>query len=103
MLLCLVLLMQPLCLTASATETQPSETETVSTQESLEETIPKVNATFGNVCIANGCRTIDGMVSLISGEYTCPTARGVFVFEKNTGTVVYSHNPDLKMSPGTLI
>ena len=102
-LICSVLLMQSLCLTAFATESQPGESESVSTQESVEETTPKVNATFGNVCVANGCRTIDGMVSLISGEYTCPTARGVFVFEKNTGTVVYSHNPDLKMSPGTLI
>ena len=100
-LLCLVLLVQPMCLTVYAAETQSSET--AAAQETTGETTPKVNATFGNVCIVNGCRTIDGMVSLMGGEYTCPTARGVFVFEKNTGTVVYSHNPDLKMSPGTLI
>ena len=102
-LLCLVLLVQPMCLTGYAAQTQSSETETAAAQETTGETTPKVNATFGNVCIVNGCRTIDGMVSLMGGEYTCPTARGVFVFEKNTGTVVYSHNPDLKMSPGTLI
>ena len=103
-LLCLILLLQLTCLPVSAVETQqPSENGVVSAQGSTEETTPKVNATFGNVCIVNGCRTIDGMVSLLGGEYTCPTARGVFVFEKNTGTVVYSHNPDLKMSPGTLI
>ena len=102
-LLCLVLLVQPMCLTGHAAQTQSSETETAAAQETTGETTPKVNATFGNVCIVNGCRTIDGMVSLMGGEYTCPTARGVFVFEKNTGTVVYSHNPDLKMSPGTLI
>ena len=103
LLLCLVLLVQPLCLTSFATETLPSETEIAAAPETAGETTPKVNASFGNVCIVNGCRTIDGMVSLMGGEYTCPTARGVFVFEKNTGTVVYSHNPDLKMSPGTLI
>lgn len=102
-LLCLVLLFQVIWLPVSATETQPSETEAAPSEETAGYTIPETNATFGNVCIANGCRTIDGMVSLMGGEFTCPTARGVFVFERNTGTVVYSHNPDLKMSPGTLV
>lgn len=71
--------------------------------EETEATTPQVTAEFGYVCINNGCRTIDGMVSLMGNEYMCETARGVFVFEKNTETVVYSHNPDLKMSPGTLV
>ena len=101
--LCLVLLMQMFPLTASATQTEPVETESVQTEETAEYTIPETNATFGHVCISNGCRTIDGMVPLMGGEYTCPTAQGVFVYERNTGTVVYSHNPDLKMSPGTLV
>lgn len=101
--LCLMLLIQTLCVPVSAAETAPSQTESIPVSETEEYTIPQTNATFGNVCISNGCRTLDGMVSLMGGEYTCPTAQGVFVYEKNTQTVVYSHNPDLKMSPGTLV
>jgi len=101
--LCLVLAAQLFALPAFAEETVPSATETEPSAETEAAAIPETNASFGSVCIANGCRTVDGMVSLMGGEYTCETARGVFVYEKNTGTVVYSHNPDLKMSPGTLI
>ena len=103
LILSLLLMVQVFCVPASATESLPSETQTVPAQETEAYEIPETNATFGNVCIANGCRTIDGLVSLMGGEYTCPTARGVFVYEKRTGTVVYSVNPDLKMSPGTLV
>lgn len=103
LILSLLLMVQVFCVPASATESLPSETQTVPAQETEAYEIPETNATFGNVCIANGCRTIDGLVSLMGGEYTCPTARGVFVYEKKTGTVVYSVNPDLKMSPGTLV
>lgn len=102
-ILCACLVLQLFCLPAMAAETDPSATETTAPVETEEVPIPESDASFGSVCIANGCRTIDGMVSLMGSEYTCETARGVFVFEKNTGTVVYSHNPDLKMSPGTLI
>ncbi len=102
LLLCLLLLVQSFVVTAFATESEPSASETQSA-ETTQSTIPETTASFGSVCIANGCRTIDGMVSLAGSEYTCETARGVFVFERNTGTVVYSYNPDLKMSPGTLI
>lgn len=101
--LCLLLALQLFSVPAHATESTPSATETQSTMETTEATIPESSAAFGSVSILNGCRTLDGMVSLMGGEYTCETARGVFVYEKNTGTVVYSYNPDLKMSPGTLI
>ena len=88
MILVLLLVMQIICVPVFATETAPSETQTEPPQETTEYTIPEVNATFGNVCVSNGCRTIEGMVSLMGGEYVCPTAQGVFVYEKNTGTVV---------------
>lgn len=101
--LALLLVVQIFCVPVFATETDPSEIQTEPPLETTEYTIPDVNATFGNVCVSNGCRTIEGMVSLMGGEYVCPTAQGVFVYEKNTGTVVYSMNPDLKMSPGTLV
>lgn len=101
--LCMLLLLQVASLTAYAAQTDTVPPQTQPAQEGTEATAPQTTAEFGYVCINNGCRTIDGMVSLMGGEYTCETARGVFVFERNTETVVYSHNPDLKMSPGTLV
>jgi len=101
--LCLLLALQLFSVPAYATESTPPPTQTQPPTETTEGTIPESSAAFGSVSILNGCRTLDGMVSLMGGEYTCETARGVFVYEKNTGTVVYSYNPDLKMSPGTLI
>ena len=59
-------------------------------------------AEFGTVCIQNGCRTIDGMVPLAGSDRMLDTAQAVFCYEVNTGTVIYSYNPDTKMSPGTL-
>lgn len=102
-LLCMVLLLQPFSLRASAMEGDTTFTDPQAGLVETEATTPQTTAEFGYVCINNGCRTIDGMVSLMGNEYLCETARGVFVFEKNTETVVYSHNPDLKMSPGTLV
>lgn len=57
---------------------------------------------FGTVCIREGCRTIEGMVPLGGNERRLPTALAAFAYEVNTGTVVYSYNPDIKLSPGTL-
>ena len=61
-----------------------------------------IQAEFGSVSILQGCRTIDGMVPLSGSERRLETAQSVFVFDTKTQTVVYSYNPDMKMSPGTL-
>lgn len=91
--LCLTVLLQCILLPASATETTvPAEsTEAVNTE------IP-----FGSVSILNGCRTIEGMVPLGGSERRLASSQAAFVYEKNTGTVIYSYNPDMKLSPGTL-
>ena len=59
-------------------------------------------AEFGTVCVQNGCRTIEGMVPLAGSDRMLDTAQAVFCYEANTGTVIYSYNPDMKLSPGTL-
>ena len=107
--LILVLLMQSLTLPVSATmtldttpidqydQTEPTGAIAEATQESQNVKIP-----FGRVCIQQGCRTIEGMMPLGGNERKLDTALGVFVYETNSDTVIYSHNPDVKLSPGTL-
>lgn len=102
-ILCLSVLLQCTVLPAAATanlETVPVETQTqipASEQPVMETVIP-----FGSVCIQQGCRTIEGMTPLGGSDRKLETAQAVMVFERNTGTVIYSYNPDTQLSPGTL-
>ena len=97
-LLCIVLLFQCFSVPAFAAQTEESTAPQEST-EPQETTEPPV---FGTACITNGCRTIEGMVPLSGNERRLQSAQGIMVFETKTKTVVYSYNPDLKLSPGTL-
>ena len=56
----------------------------------------------GLVTILNGCRTIDAQVPLGTDARMLESAVSAFAYERNTGTVVYAYNPDLKLQPGTL-
>lgn len=57
---------------------------------------------FGQASIQEGCRTIEGMKPLAGSERRLATSQGVFAYEVETGTVIYSYNPDTKLSTGTL-
>lgn len=100
-----LLLLQPLTVTASAVpalDTVPvTETQAAS---STEETLsaPATDIPFGQVSILSGCRSIEGLSPLAGSERKLDTAMAAFVYEVNTDTVIYSYNPDTKMSPGTL-
>lgn len=95
-LLCFFVAAQCVFLPASATEVvAEGEDEGVTAP-----TTPEI--TFGNESILRGCRSIDGMVPLSGSERRLQSAQGVFVFDTKTDTVIYSYNPDMKMSPGTL-
>lgn len=108
LLLCLVILLQCTVLPATATETSGStettqEISDAETTASTEETVsPYSTSPYGTVCIQEGCRTIEGMSPLAGTERLLATAQAVFAYEVNTGTVIYSYNPDLKLEPGSL-
>ena len=57
---------------------------------------------FGEACVKNGCRTIEGMVPLDGSDRKLSSAQAAFLFETTTETVVYAYNPDVKLSPGSL-
>ena len=111
---CLSLLLAALVLFESAAlPVRAAETTEATTPptEITEQTFPPVqeqsapatdDLAFGTVGIYNGCRGLNGMVPLYNEGQKLQTAQGVVVFERNTETMVYSFNPDLKLAPGTL-
>ena len=96
LLLCLVTVLSCAVPGVRATEpTDPSETETV--PQSVQ------NVPFGSLSTTNGCRTIDGRVPLGGSDRMLDTAQAAFVYERNTDTVIYGYNPDMKLYPGSLL
>lgn len=91
--LCLLLLLQMFSLSVMATETDESD----STEPAA--TVPA--AAFGTATVASGCRTIDGQVPLGGSDRMLDSAQAAFIYERNTGTVIYSYNPDKTIQPGT--
>lgn len=84
-IVCLLLALQMFCVPVAATETGASS-----------------DASFGTNTVLNGCRTLDGMVPLGGSDRMLKTAQAAFVYEQNTGTVLYGYNADTSMSPGAL-
>jgi D-alanyl-D-alanine carboxypeptidase len=98
LILSLVLLLQ--CAAVPVQATEIPNTDPVVT-ESLEPSMP-AQLPFGSVCIQEGCRTIEAMRPLAGSARKAPTAQSVMIFDANTGTMLYSYNPDMKLAPGTL-
>lgn len=96
--LCLSLILNLMALPAMATEVAPAETS----QSYLDMVPEATEPEFGTVCVKQGCRTVEGMVPLGGSDKRLDTAQAAFLYEVNTGTVVYSFNPDMKMAPGNL-
>lgn len=105
-ILCAALLFQSILVPAGAVPVEVPQTVAV------EETIPaetessfmKNNSTlpFGQLSIQEGCRSIEGLQPLGGSERMLATSQAAMVFEANTGTVIYSYNPDTKIVPGSL-
>lgn len=101
LLLCLVLMLQMLCMPVLATETTgPTETEATEPEEIIKVSIPDVP--YGEATISHGCRTIDGQIPLGGDEKLLETAQAVFVYEQTSGTIIYNYNEDTTMYPGAL-
>lgn len=84
---------------STGAETEETETLPIIAEDAP---APETDLAFGSVCVMEGCRTIDGMVPLGGSARRLESSQGVFAFERNTGTVVYSYNPDARLSPGGL-
>lgn len=96
--LCLLLVLQMLSVPAFAAEAD----ETEQTQEPQSDTVTVPEADYGTATVLSGCRTLNGQTPLAASEWMMDTAQAAFVYEENTGTVLYAYNPDTTLSPGAL-
>lgn len=96
-LLCIVLVLQLLCVTGYATENTTAPAETV------QQILPEVsNEDLRAITVSSGCRTIEAQVPLGGNAPMLKSAQSAFVFETNTNTALYSYNPDIVVAPGVL-
>lgn len=100
LLLCLLLLVQLLCIPALATESEAPETEQAATAlpTAPEYTIQEL----GEISVLSGCRTLEAQVPLGGNSPMLKSAKAAFIYEVNTNTVIYDYNPDITLSPGAL-
>ncbi len=105
----MALLLALVCLAPGASAQEPTVQESTVQEPTQESTYvisdgPSANQelAFGSVCILNGCRTVDSVVPLSGSDRRLDSAQAAFAFERNTGTLVYSYNPDNKVAPGGL-
>ena len=103
LLLCLTVLLQCIFVPAFATEIQDATETPTQTVETVDPATEPTEAPFGTVSIQSGCRTIEGQVPLAGSERKLETAQAAFLYEMNTGTVIYAYNPDMKLAPGSLV
>lgn len=99
-LLVLALLLQMVCVPAFATEASDTAENTEETL-ATESVIYENNVTDGTSTVLNGCRTIEAQMPLGGSDRLVDTAVSAFIYERNTGTVIYAFNPDLNVQPGT--
>ena len=118
LVLALVLALQCLCPGVFATEVEPSPTETVteateaatetSTESSSEaptvdpDAIPDVPQ-GADPGVEYGCNTIEAKLPLAGSDKVLRSARGVFVYETQSDTVLYGYNHDKQFAPGGLV
>ena len=98
LLLCLFLMAQMIILPVHATGTGEGTAE-ATLPPSL--TDGNDNLEYALTTILNGCRTMDAQVPMGGDSPMLDTAVSAFVYERDTGTLIYAYNPDLKMQPGT--
>lgn len=103
LMMCLLLVAQLMCApvfateteTAAATETQPTEAQEI-------EKVAVPDVAYGTASVAYGCRGLDGQIALGGDEKILETAQAAFIYEKNTGTIIYNYNEDAALSPSAL-
>ena len=101
LLLCLILTLQCAAVPAVATETEDT-TETTTVPETTGAVYEIPEDVSGDASITSGCATIDGMQALVTDSSIAKTAKGAFLYDMATGTVIYAKNPDGKLYPASL-
>lgn len=86
---------------APAAGSQSAQTTESSTEAPTELDISKVP--FGTADVDYGCHSLDAATALGGSEKLLSSAKGVFVYETRSDTVLYNYNPDEHLAPGGLV
>lgn len=62
-----------------------------------------VTASNGDLAVTNGCHSIDAAMTLSDEKKLTDTAKAVVLYELNSGTMLYTHNPDTKIYPTSMV
>ena len=102
LLLCLILALQ-CAAPAWATETEDTNTtESTTVPETTGVSYDIPEGITGDASVTSGCATLNGQQALVTDSSVARTAKGAFLYEMVTGTVIYAKNPDGKLYPASL-
>lgn len=62
-----------------------------------------VFASNSDLAVTNGCHSIDAAMTLSDETKLTDTAKAVVLYELNSGTMLYTHNPDTKIYPTSMV
>ena len=103
LVLCLLLTLQCAVVPVGATEAEGTNTtETTTVPETTGAVYDIPEDVTGDASVTSGCSTIDGMQALVTDSSIAKTAKGAFLYDMATGTVIYAKNPDAKLYPASL-
>jgi len=102
LLLCLMLLTQLMAVPAMAETTAPTEEQTVPPVSHPQTTVTDT-FTGTDASIQAGCRTTEAKVPLHGSSRILQTAQSALLYEVNTGTMMYSYNPDTQLYPSSFV
>lgn len=61
--------------------------------------IPRAGAAEADTSVTGGCHSVDASKPLMNSEKLLETSQAVFVYERNSGTLVYAWNADQLLDP----
>ena len=103
LLLCLILTLQCAVVPGWATETEDqTTTESTTVPETTGVVYDIPENVVGDASVTSGCATIDGQQALVTDSGIARTAKGAFLYDMTTDTVIYAKNPDEKLYPASL-
>lgn len=62
-----------------------------------------VYAAQENPAVTSGCHSVDASMTLSTEEKITDTAKAAILYELNSGTMIYAHNPDEKIYPTSMV
>ncbi len=62
-----------------------------------------ISATETDPEVTNGCHSLDAAMTLSTEEKLVKTAKAAIIYERNSGTMLYAHNPDGKIYPTSMV